>query len=52
MKIICLFCLPYSQQLIISNTKHHKWIHLLNKESNVKTTVHFDSTSCSLIDGK
>ena len=27
-------------------------IHLLNKESNIKATVHFDSTSRSLIDGE
>ena len=27
-------------------------IHLLNKESNVKATVHFDSTSHSSIDGE
>ena len=27
-------------------------IHLLNKESNAKATVHFDSTSRSSIDGE
>ena len=27
-------------------------IHLLNKKSNFKLTVHFDSTSCSSVDGE
>ena len=40
------------KQCQASKMEREAAIHLLNKESNVKATVHFDSTSHSSIDGE
>ena len=55
MKIIRLFCLPPIadyKQCQASQMERETAIHLLNKESSVKVTVHFDSTSRSSINGE
>ena len=40
------------KQCQVSQMERKAAVHLLNKESNVKATVHFDSTSHSSIDGE